>query len=97
MGSATSGPTIQRRRQHLLVNETPALEGGMWVPKSPCLVYHHRMDDGVGGFQRGAFAPTWPEAAMHAQLCVSAIHSPQQQTKGLLVPEGNSGSIPQSP
>lgn len=53
MGTATSGPTIQRRRQHFLVNETPAIEGGMWVPKSPCLVYHHRLDDGADGFQRG--------------------------------------------
>lgn len=69
------------------MNETPAIEGGMWVPKSPSLVYHHRLDDGAGRFQRGALAPTWPEATMEAQLCItSAIHSPEQQTKGLLCP-----------
>jgi hypothetical protein len=100
MCSSRSGPTIQRRRQHFLVNETLALEGGaggVWIPKSPCFVYHLRLDDVAGRFQRGALAPTWPEAATEAQLCISAIHSPQQQAKGCLCPSGECWVCPTVP
>lgn len=40
------------------MNETLALEGGMWVPTCPCLVYHHRTGGGgAGENERVALAP----------------------------------------
>lgn len=86
---------IQRRRLHFLISETPALEAGMWVPKCPCLIYHHRMENGAGKAQTVALAPTWPEVAVQAQPCISVAYPPQQQAEGQLCPWGeNPGSSP---